>query len=61
MTLKAGDTAPDFTLPATGVEMSLAGHKGRKVELYFYPKDDTPCATPSTPPARRWSASRRTP
>ena len=42
MSLKAGDEAPDFTLPATGgTTLSLKGLRGRKVVLYFYPKDDT--------------------
>ena len=42
MPLKAGDEAPDFTLPATGgATLSLKGLRGRKVVLYFYPKDDT--------------------
>jgi len=41
MPLKAGDQAPDFTLPATGGTLSLEGLRGRKVVLYFYPKDDT--------------------
>ena len=40
--LHLGDPAPDFSLPATGGEtLSLAGLKGRKAVLYFYPKDDT--------------------
>jgi peroxiredoxin Q/BCP len=39
--LAAGDQAPDFTLPTDHGEISLAGLKGRKVVLYFYPKDDT--------------------
>jgi thioredoxin-dependent peroxiredoxin len=40
--LSAGDTAPDFTLPTDGGgTVSLKGLKGRKVVLYFYPKDDT--------------------
>ncbi len=40
--LKAGDKAPDFTLPSTdGTEMSLKDFRGKKVVLYFYPKDDT--------------------
>ncbi|MCF4164514.1 peroxiredoxin [Zavarzinia compransoris] len=42
----AGDMAPDFTLPTGGGgEVSLAGLSGRKVVLYFYPKDDTPGCT----------------
>ena len=42
MRLKAGDQAPQFTLPAAGgKDVSLAGLRGRKVVLYFYPKDDT--------------------
>jgi peroxiredoxin Q/BCP len=41
-TLAAGDRAPDFTLPTDGGgNVSLQGLKGRKVVLYFYPKDDT--------------------
>jgi peroxiredoxin Q/BCP len=42
MTLTAGDDAPAFTLPATeGRKLSLDSLKGKKVVLYFYPKDDT--------------------
>lgn len=42
MTLTAGDAAPPFTLPADGgSSVSLAALAGRKVVLYFYPKDDT--------------------
>ncbi len=42
-----GSKAPAFTLPTDGGrEVSLASLKGKKVVLYFYPKDDTPgCAT----------------
>jgi peroxiredoxin Q/BCP len=39
--LAAGDTAPAFTLATDEGEVSLAGLKGQKVVLYFYPKDDT--------------------
>ena len=40
--LEAGDSAPDFDLPTDGAgRASLAGLKGKKVVLYFYPKDDT--------------------
>ena len=44
--LKIGDKAPDFTLAATnGKNVSLKNLKGKKVILYFYPKDDTPGCT----------------
>lgn len=40
--LKVGDKAPQFTLPTDGGgEISLKDFKGKKVVLYFYPKDDT--------------------
>ncbi len=40
--LKAGDKAPDFSvLNDEGKEVSLKSLKGKKVVLYFYPKDDT--------------------
>jgi thioredoxin-dependent peroxiredoxin len=42
MALDIGDKAPDFTLPTDGNgSISLAKLKGKKVVLYFYPKDDT--------------------
>ncbi|HEX8665107.1 MAG TPA: peroxiredoxin [Beijerinckiaceae bacterium] len=42
MPLKPKDQAPDFTLPATGgTTIGLSALRGRKVVLYFYPKDDT--------------------
>jgi peroxiredoxin Q/BCP len=42
MSLKAGDKAPEFTLPSDGNgKISLSKLKGKKVILYFYPKDDT--------------------
>jgi peroxiredoxin Q/BCP len=44
--LTPGDPAPDFTLPdADGNEVSLSGHKGRKVIVYFYPAALTPGCT----------------
>ncbi len=40
--VQEGDQAPDFTLPADdGIEHSLADYRGKRVILYFYPKDDT--------------------
>ena len=39
---EVGDVAPDFTLPADdGTEVTLSALRGRRVVLYFYPKDDT--------------------
>ncbi len=38
--------APQFTLPdQTGKKISLKDFKGKKVVLYFYPKDNTPGCT----------------
>jgi peroxiredoxin Q/BCP len=46
MTLQTGDTAPDFTLPATNSEtITLSNLRGKPVVVYFYPKDDTPGCT----------------
>jgi peroxiredoxin Q/BCP len=40
--LEVGTPAPAFRLPlAGGREIELGAHKGRKVVVYFYPKDDT--------------------
>ena len=44
--LKEGDKAPGFTLTdETGSEVSLSDFAGKKVVVYFYPKDDTPGCT----------------
>ena len=41
--LKEGDIAPDFSLPASnGGTVSLKDFAGKKVVLFFYPKDNTP-------------------
>jgi len=46
MTLQVGDRAPDFTLPSDQNEpISLKDFLGKKVILYFYPKDNTPGCT----------------
>ncbi|RKQ72547.1 thioredoxin-dependent thiol peroxidase [Oceanibaculum indicum] len=46
MTVNVGDKAPDFSMPTDGGgSVSLSGLKGKKVVLYFYPKDDTPGCT----------------
>ena len=44
--LKVGQKAPDFTvLNDKGEKVKLSDLKGKKVVLYFYPKDDTPGCT----------------
>ena len=44
--LEAGMKAPDFTLPdKDGTPVSLSDFAGKKVVLYFYPKDNTPGCT----------------
>lgn len=44
--LEKGMKAPEFTLPdKNGKPVSLSGFRGRKVVLYFYPKDNTPGCT----------------
>ena len=44
--IRVGAAAPAFKLPdQDGVEVSLAGLRGRWVVLYFYPRDDTPGCT----------------
>jgi peroxiredoxin Q/BCP len=46
MTLKIGDPAPDFTLPdATGQPISLGQFRGKRLVIYFYPRDNTPGCT----------------
>ena len=44
--LKEGQKAPDFELENTnGENVNLSDFKGKRVVLYFYPKDDTPGCT----------------
>lgn len=44
--LSVGTKAPDFTLlDKTGTSVSLADFAGKKVVLYFYPRDNTPGCT----------------
>lgn len=41
-----GDTVPDFEAAATGGKsVKLSDYRGKKVVLYFYPKDNTPGCT----------------
>ena len=44
--LEVGTKAPDFTLPEQNGDLhSLSVYRGKKVILYFYPKDNTPGCT----------------
>jgi len=40
-----GDKAPDFSIDGDRGAISLADFAGKKLVLYFYPKDDTPGCT----------------
>lgn len=43
---RPGDPAPDFEGTTTdGTKVSLAGYRGKKLVMYFYPMDDTPGCT----------------
>ena len=44
--LEVGSKAPDFSCAADGDrQISLADYAGKKLVIYFYPKDDTPGCT----------------
>jgi peroxiredoxin Q/BCP len=44
--LQAGDQAPDFeAVTDEGKRVKLSDYRGKRVVLYFYPKDDTPGCT----------------
>ena len=60
--LQAGTDAPAFALTAdSGETVSLADLKGRKVVLYFYPKDDTEgCTVEACEFRDRWAQVRKT-
>jgi thioredoxin-dependent peroxiredoxin len=46
MQLNIGDIAPDFAIPdQDGLVHKLSDYAGRKLVIYFYPKDDTPGCT----------------
>ena len=45
-TLKIGDKAPELNIPnQNGENLSLANYAGKKLVIYFYPKDMTPGCT----------------
>lgn len=53
--LTEGANALDFTLKnVDGEEIALSNFKGKKVVLYFYPKDDTPGCTKQACSFRDW-------
>ena len=44
--LKVGDQAPDFSVKdQSGNEIKLSDYAGKRVVIYFYPKDNTPGCT----------------
>jgi peroxiredoxin Q/BCP len=46
MQLNIGDKAPDFAIPdQDGLVHKLSDYAGRKLVIYFYPKDNTPGCT----------------
>lgn len=58
--LQIGMQAPDFTLPdQAGNPITLSAFRGKKVVLYFYPKDNTPgCTRQACAFATRYEAFR---
>ena len=55
--LEKGNKAPSFTLRGDdGKEYSLEDFKGKKVLLYFYPKDNTPGCTKEACSLRDWNS-----
>ena len=54
--LEVGNNAPSFTLMGDdGKEYSLDDYRGKKVLLYFYPKDNTPGCTKEACSLRDWN------
>ncbi|GAB7537227.1 peroxiredoxin [Burkholderia sp. 22PA0099] len=45
MSVEIDRAVPDFTAPATGGDFTLSALNGKKLVLYFYPKDNTPGCT----------------
>ena len=61
--LELGKKAPDFELPDQNGEMhKLSDYAGKKVILYFYPKDNTPgCTKQACGFSERYPMRRKTP
>ncbi len=59
--LKEGDKAPDFSgINENGEEVSLSDFKGKKLVLFFYPKDNTPgCTAEACNLAENYSALKK--
>ena len=56
--VQEGQSAPDFTLPATGGKpVTLSQYQGKKVVLYFYSKDNTAGCTDEARGFRELSAA----
>ena len=54
--LEVGSKSPSFTLMGDdGKEYSLDDYRGKKVLLYFYPKDNTPGCTKEACSIRDWN------
>ncbi|MDE1184421.1 peroxiredoxin [Paraburkholderia sp.] len=45
MSIAVDQPVPDFTAAATGGDITLSSLRGKKVVVYFYPKDNTPGCT----------------
>ena len=55
-----GKAVKDFTLPSTGGSFKLSDQRGKKLVVYFYPKDNTPgCTVEGTDFRDRYAAFRK--
>lgn len=61
MPLKPGAKAPEFSLPShAGATVALSALAGRKVVLYFYPRDGSPsCSVEASEFREHWTALTR--
>ena len=61
MNLKEGMKAPDFSLPSQdGGKVKLSDFRGKKIALYFYPKDETSgCTTQACNIRDNWEALKK--